>query len=77
MLIEERAEHVIPAGAVRICRDPDDDMVIGAAVTGKASYLVTRDDDLKSDPRVADLLAERGVAVLTIAKFLALIDTTP
>jgi len=76
LLIEERAEHVIPSGAIRICRDPDDDMVIEAAVAGKASFLVTRDDDLKSDPRVADLLADRGVAVLTVAKLLAIMDTT-
>jgi putative PIN family toxin of toxin-antitoxin system len=31
-LIEDRAEHVILRGDVRICRDPDDDMVIETAV---------------------------------------------
>ena len=45
VLLSERAEIAAVAGTVRLCRDPDDDLLIEAARVG----LVTRDDDLKSD----------------------------
>ena len=30
----------------RVCRDPDDDVVLATAVTGRADFIVTGDDDL-------------------------------
>ena len=41
-----RGELVLPDRAVRVCRDPNDDMLIEAALAGKASYVVTGDNDL-------------------------------
>jgi hypothetical protein len=47
-------------GSVRICRDPDDDMVIETAINGHADALVSRDDDLKRPPELADYLLNAG-----------------
>jgi putative PIN family toxin of toxin-antitoxin system len=69
-LIRERAEIVPVAGAIHLCRDPDDDAVIETALNGGADALVTRDDDLKSVAELAELLGERGVAVMTVRRFL-------
>lgn len=57
-------------GAVRVCRDPDDDMVIETAINGRADMIVSRDDDLKGAPEVAAALAEHNVRVLTVQGFL-------
>lgn len=45
-LITLRALWVTPDRRVRICRDPDDDMAIEAALAGDADYVVTGDEDL-------------------------------
>ena len=29
-----------------VCRDPDDDLVLATALSGRADYIVTGDDDL-------------------------------
>jgi len=40
-----RGERVIPTQNVKVCRDPDDNMVIETALAGDADYIVTGDDD--------------------------------
>jgi len=45
-VIALRGEFVVPERKVRLCRDPDDDMLIEAALKGNASYVVTGDEDL-------------------------------
>jgi putative PIN family toxin of toxin-antitoxin system len=45
-LIALRGEIVPPAERVRVCRDPDDDRILEAALAGKADFLVTGDADL-------------------------------
>ena len=73
ILIEEKADHVLLQGSVTVCRDKDDDVVLETAITGNAEYIVSRDDDVKFDTRVSELLSRHGVSVLTVAKFLKLI----
>ncbi len=73
ILIEERSEHVLVSGHVSICRDKDDDFIIETAVKGNARYLITRDDDVKSDKKVSTFLLQSGVSVLSVTKFLKLI----
>lgn len=42
-------EFVEPAALpAPVCRDPDDDVVLATALSGRAAYLVTGDDDLLS-----------------------------
>ena len=45
-LLALRGELVNPAQPVRVCRDPDDDRLIEAALAGNAEYIVTSDEDL-------------------------------
>lgn len=74
ILIEERTEPVLLTGNVNICRDKDDNFVLETAIKGKVEFLVTRDDDIKSDKNVSLFLRKYGVSVVTIAKFLTYIN---
>jgi len=73
-LIEERSEYVLLSGDIVICRDKDDNLIIETAIKGKAGYLVTRDDDVKFDKEVSDFLSNYGISVISVAKFLTLIE---
>lgn len=44
--IAVRGQLVIPSRRINVCRDPDDNMFIEAALAGDASVVVTGDDDL-------------------------------
>lgn len=46
-LIAARATIVQISGDLQVCRDPDDNEILEAAIRGTSRYLVTRDDDLK------------------------------
>lgn len=74
-LMRERAEVVHLTGEIRVCRDPDDDMLIEAALVGNAGVLVTRDEDLVRDLAVIDHLDGRGVAVMTVRHFLEALES--
>lgn len=74
ILIEERAEHALLDGSVNVCRDKDDNLIIETAIKGKAGYIVTRDDDIKFDKGVSSFVSGYGISVLSIAKFLSLIE---
>jgi putative PIN family toxin of toxin-antitoxin system len=50
-----------------VCRDPDDDRLLGCAAAGDANYLVTGDGALLAVGR------HRGVTILTAREFLALL----
>lgn len=73
ILIEERSEHVLVSGDVNVCRDKDDDLIIETAIKGKARYLVTRDDDIKTDKKVLDFLSRSSISPISVAKFLKII----
>lgn len=74
ILIEERSEPVLLSGDIAICRDKDDNVVIETAIKGQADFLVTRDDDIKSDKTVSSFLKKYGISVISTAKFLAHIN---
>ncbi len=73
ILIEERCEHVLLSGDVRVCRDLEDNGIIETAVKGHAAYIVTRDDDIKFDKSVAAFLSQNNIAPISTARFLKLI----
>jgi putative PIN family toxin of toxin-antitoxin system len=70
-LIAAGAAIVTTRGTMRLCRDPDDDVLLEIAITGKARYLVTRDDDLKRDLDLVRQMKARGVRVVSVSQFLA------
>jgi predicted nucleic acid-binding protein len=73
--LQERAEVVPIQGNLKVCRDPNDDMVIETAIRGGADVLVSTDKDLTDAPDVAAVLGEAGVRVLTIAPFLTELES--
>jgi predicted nucleic acid-binding protein len=73
-LIREQAEVVAVTGALALCRDPKDDVVLETAIVGRADTLVTRDDDLKGEGDLVRALSERNVEVLSVRRFLDAIE---
>jgi putative PIN family toxin of toxin-antitoxin system len=69
-LIAARSTIVDTSGALNICRDPDDDEILEAAIHGKAQYLVTRDDDLKRDFDLIKMVRSKRVRVVSVQQFL-------
>lgn len=72
--LSERAMYVIPTGELRLCRDQRDDILLETAIRGEAHYVVSRDDDIKRDLDLIAHLRDNGVAVVSVAQFLALLD---
>lgn len=70
-LIAARANIVTISGDLRACRDPDDDEILEAAISGKARYLVTRDDDLKRDLNLIKVARSHRVKVVSVRQFLS------
>jgi putative PIN family toxin of toxin-antitoxin system len=52
-------------------RDPDDAVVVSAALAGRASVIITGDRDLLDDEGLVAWLADRRVVVMTPAEALA------
>lgn len=69
-LLRDRGVVVHPPGVLRLCRDPEDNLVLETALLGKAQYMVTRDDDLKRDLELIRRMEEQGVQVLSVRQFL-------
>lgn len=65
-----RGEAVEPMRRIRVCRDPEDDKVLEAAMAGRAEAIVSVDEDLLS------LGAFAGIPVVTPGRFLAMIETS-
>lgn len=66
-------EFVEPLETLRVCRDPDDDKVIAAAIYGSVDYLVTIDNDLLTDDIVA-MLKELGIEVISGDGLIRILD---
>ena len=71
----EDIELVEPPEVPRICRDPDDDKVVAAAIYGLADFILTVDLDLMA-PEVAVILEQMGISITTGAHLIRLLDST-
>ena len=69
-LLSARSIKVTPTGQLRVCRDPDDDLILETALLGQAHYAVSRDDDIKRDRGLIARMEVHGVTVLSIQQFL-------
>lgn len=69
-LLRQRAVLVPVDGNLRLCRDPDDDLLVETAIAGRAQALVTGDGDLLRDAQVRDVLRRHGVTCCPPAAFL-------
>lgn len=69
-LIARQSRHVIPPGDLKICRDPDDDIILETALVGGAKYIVSRDDDIKGKNDLIDKMKTKGIIILTVKSFL-------
>jgi putative PIN family toxin of toxin-antitoxin system len=68
-LLSTQAERVIPGAAPITVRDPKDQDVLGAALSGRVDYLVTGDSDLlvlDGDARLDSL------RIVTVAEYFRL-----
>ena len=61
--LESIADVVDPVDVPRVCRDPDDDQVLAAAVDAEAKVIVSGDKDLLA------LNEHRSIAILSPAQF--------
>lgn len=58
------------SGELRLCRDPDDDVILETAIQGNAIYVVSRDEDLTRDLDLIDHLRERGIETITVQRLI-------
>ncbi|MFZ3063532.1 MAG: putative toxin-antitoxin system toxin component, PIN family [Actinomycetota bacterium] len=63
-IVSEKAIHVLPDYVTKVCRDPDDNKLLDTSLAGRATYLVTGDEDLLS------LKTWQGIRILKAADFL-------
>ena len=69
-LVIESARTVSVEGHLKLCRDPRDDTVLETAIAGKATHIVSRDEDLTRDVDLVRELEARGIQVVTVNNFL-------
>ena len=64
-------------GALALCRDPEDNVLLETAMVGGAAYIVSRDEDITRDPQLTAELCRLGIEPLTVRQFLALLGDSP
>jgi putative PIN family toxin of toxin-antitoxin system len=62
------ATVVLPSHTPAVCRDPEDDKFLAAAMLGGAAFIVSEDADL------LDLQSYEGVAILSAEHFLRMLN---
>jgi putative PIN family toxin of toxin-antitoxin system len=53
-----------------LCRDAHDDIVLATAIAGRATYIVSRDEDITRSPDLAQQLELHSIRVITVRRFL-------
>lgn len=67
---------VRPRGRLAICRDPSDDYLLEMALSGRASYLVSEDNDLHDDTDIVELLRQYDVQLVRVGAFAQTLTAT-
>lgn len=63
--VQSKAEFISVTSAVKICRDPKDNFLLALAQDGKASHLITGDEDLLVLQKIGK------TKIITITKYLS------
>jgi putative PIN family toxin of toxin-antitoxin system len=71
--ISRKAQRVDITNSLKLCRDPQDDAILETAILGRASYVISRDEDLTRDTELRNRLQEFGVTPMTVRRFNELI----
>lgn len=58
------------SGELRLCRDPNDAIILETTIQGKAAYVVSRDEDITRDLDLIDALRERGIETITVQRLI-------
>ncbi|MBE2234959.1 MAG: putative toxin-antitoxin system toxin component, PIN family [Anaerolinea sp.] len=58
------------SGDLSLCRDPDDDIILETAIRGRATYVVSRDEDVTRDLDLIHVLRERGIEIITVQRLI-------
>lgn len=69
LLIRTNVEIVIPVNVLYQVRDPDDLPIIGTALAGQATHLVTGDRDILEDKQLIVWMRDHGVQITSPAKY--------
>lgn len=64
---------VQPTGHLALCRDPQDDYLIEMALLGRATHLVSEDDDLHEDPDVVEFLRQNRTKLAHVGTFMRIL----
>jgi len=70
LTLQTRLEIVEPINVTLEIRDPKDLPILGTALAGQASHLVTGDCDLLADPKLLAWMREQGVEILPPAELI-------
>ncbi|MGH7597144.1 MAG: putative toxin-antitoxin system toxin component, PIN family [bacterium] len=68
--VSARSMNMPISGALHVCKDPDDDIFLETAMTGKADFLVTK--NLKHFPKKS----YQGVKIVKVSVFLRELEKT-
>lgn len=58
------------SGDLRLCRDPDDDMILETAIRAHANYVVSRDEDMTRDLDLIDHLRAWDIEAITVQRLI-------
>ncbi len=74
-LIYRKADNVVVTTNPILGRDADDYPVLGAAIAGNATHIVTNDKDLLDDPTLRSEMKRSGVDIMATGEFLRFLKT--
>lgn len=60
------ARLVPVTGTLQLCRDPSDDVILETAILGRATHIVSRDEDMTRDLGLKATLRQQGIEVVTV-----------
>lgn len=75
VMLQGQAEVAIVTVQIKLCRDPEDDVLLEIAASNHVQYLVTGDKDLLEDNNLkSTMLEEHGVQIVNPNEFLAVLE---